>query len=267
MLWQPPADVPSPISFRLVGVGGTPPCLQCLEHRWDWGMWAYEGIDEFCASDLAAEAPEALCYSFHVVDSNDPSGAIEYDFEDISATGTATGIGQGGELAVTVPFTFIFDGNPVSDVIIGAAGGILIDETTGQIKTNNCEMPCNVCAQGPDDRFIAGFWDNLDPSQGGEIYYETLGAVGSRRFVVQWQDVPHRFDPTSAFTFQIVIHEDQEVFDVHYESVSQGLVFTAYGASATVGLQTSHVGGEATDYCYLTECLSYLEDGLAIRFY
>ena len=267
MVWQPPADVPSPISFRLVGVGGTPPCLQCLEHRWDWGMWAYEGLDEFCASDVATAAPDALCHRFHVVDSNDPSGAVSYNFEDISPTGTATGLGRNDDLVLTVPFSFLFDGNLVSDIVIGANGGILVDETTGQVKANNCELPCNVCAVGPDDRFIGGLWDALDPDLGGEIYYETLGAVGDRRFIIQWDGVPHKNDATAAFTFQIVLYENEEIFDVQYQTVSLGTASYAYGRSATVGMQTAHVGGQATDYCYTTECPSYLEDGLAIRFY
>ncbi len=264
MLWQAPAEIPSQVDVQLTGVGGTPPCLQCVEHAWDWGMWAYAGLDEFCDT-FGALAPVELCAYYHKMDSNDRSGAVEHGFFDISTGGTALNMGLHEEYGYTLKgWDIDFYGVSYDSFAVGANGGVLMSCLVGNVPGSNEELPTT--APGCSDRLVAPLWDEYRYDVGGEVYIALATVDSENAVIVQWDEVVPRDDMTATATFQMFMYDTSEMYEINYLTVSQGNAAVAYGASATVGIQY-HGREDHTEYCYEDECPDYLEDALTVRLY
>ncbi len=151
----------------------------------------------------------ASCSSFAYVDATCGNA-----FEDISATGVATGIGDEEELLVPIGFNFSLYGSPHADVYISDNGYLSFDLVTG-LSFLNQDIP----DPGNPNNVIAPMWDDLDPSAAGEIYYETRGTMPTRRFIVQWDGVPQYLD-VDANTFQVVLYEGTNCIEFRYLAVT-----------------------------------------------
>ncbi len=96
-------------------------------------------------------------------------------------------------------FDFTFYGATYSSVWVNSNGALQFDDNDDDYEVGD---------QIEDDygRVIAPFWADLDPDEGGDIYYNTLGTLGDRRFVVTWDDV---IDYEEEFnnTFQVILYE------------------------------------------------------------
>jgi hypothetical protein len=152
---------------------------------------------------------------------------------------------------------------------------------------------CNVCSNGfvslvmssdaaPENRLIpyrygppsmvAPFWDDLDPSSGGDVY--SWSDIEGHRFVVQFEDV-RRKHTSDTETFQVILYDHtyyptptgDSMILFQYESVSQA-------DSCTVGINYAHedelpqnrIGlGYVFDGDYAPNAAP-LHDGLAILF-
>ena len=75
-------------------------------------------------------------------------------------------------------------------------------------------------------------WDDLNPSAGGEIYYETVGAAPNRRFIALWDGVP-QFADTDSNTFQAVLHEGSNRIEFRYGLISP----QAFDGDFTMGIE------------------------------
>ncbi|HTW92953.1 MAG TPA: nidogen-like domain-containing protein [bacterium] len=119
----------------------------------------------------------------------------------------------------------------------------------------------------PDTRdpnsLIAPLWADLDPSQGGSVYY--LADTAHGRFIVSWMDVPsHGSGGSDSFTFQVVL------------DTSGGIVFQylRLPAPLRLGTDSCSVGIEndsgqvGLEYLYNdSPAENELHDSLAVRFY
>ncbi len=187
------------------------------------------------------------------------------------------------KVEVNIGFTFKFGNLSYTQVRIITNGLLQFDAETGlqRLWTNDClpstSLPSNIprCARDRSDYIVAGYWDDLDPSSGGSVYYATIGTAPDRMFVVTWENVPDFYTATSAYTFQIILYEKTGDIKFQYKSAD------CTGSSATIGVEindadyteyscnTSSVGaGRAILFCntyypcadyHFDEC--YPEDG------
>jgi hypothetical protein len=92
---------------------------------------------------------------------------------------------------------------------------------------------------------LAGFWTDLDPSQGGSVRFETMaappGSNASQVLVVDYSNVPIH-DQGGSNSFQIQVFNDG-TYEVHWASVSSPSVTATVGIeneAGTVGVQVEH---------------------------
>ncbi|WP_157496703.1 DUF6701 domain-containing protein [Hahella ganghwensis] len=112
----------------------------------------------------------------------------------------------------------------------GSDQGFYKDYTNESLPiTSDCSGNCPGYEE-PADRVILGYWDDLEPSLGGSITYDTLGSGSDRRFVATWDSVPRYNGPSTAYSVQIVLYETGEVLFRYGDD-------DATGTSATIGIE------------------------------
>ena len=187
-------------------------------------------------------------------------GLPNYDFVDISAIGTALGLGDDDAADVSMDFPFTLYGLTSQDMVIGNNGAIRFGITGDNVNFSN-----GVIANDIANNFIAPFWDDLD-SDTGDVYYRTTGTSPNRVFTVQWHERPHYdfFGGTTtgvgSTTFQVKLFETTNVIEFHYQDVQFEEEGFDFGASATVG-----IGGDVRgdEFSFNTASLS---DNFAISY-
>ena len=136
---------------------------------------------------------------------------------------------------IQLPFCFEFFGNTYTKCVIGSNGVISFD-INNALQYNtwpiNGPMPSNLdpymlnCIMGP--------WHDIDPSVGGQMYYELLGTAPCRTLVVSWYQVP-MFDCNNLInTQQTVLYETTNVIDIFLQN--KPVCTTWNGAAAIEGL-------------------------------
>ena len=172
-------------------------------------------------------------------------------FEDISATGTATGLSDDGNTIVTLPFLFSLDGVVSSDLVIGNNGAVHFNTTGSFVAAQNDPL------SGGSTQGFYPFWDDID-DDAGNVYHETRGFAPNRRFIVQWDNrdlwsLGTGGIPTDSITFQLVLHETSNEIHFVYADVNAADVTRDNGISATIGV----VGANgAYQYSFNTASLS-----------
>ena len=155
-----------------------------------------------------------------------------FNWIDISGTGTPLNLSDDDHAYLSLPFQVSFYDTDYDHIAVGSNGHIYFQDT-GSDFTNDC-IPAGT-AYGAD-AFIAGFWDDLDPGAGGQIYFEVQGTAPERMVIVQYNNVPHYFS-TDSMSFEIVMYEDSDDILMQYADVNFGDPALDLGASATVGVQ------------------------------
>jgi hypothetical protein len=189
---------------------------------------------------FGAGGPDTFGYTW--VDSNEPGGPA-YAFEDISETGTAISLGDDDNLQVPLPFSFPFYDELYDEVAIVSNG--FLDFGSASTAYSNAPIP----SSGDPNGLLAVFWDDLNPSDGGSIYYADME---DGRFIVQWDGVPF-YNTSSSLTFQAVLYADGRVL-YQYEDLGDAR------SSDTIGIENP-AGTDGLQVAYNT---AYAESGLAV---
>ena len=153
--------------------------------------------------------------------------------DDISGTGTSTGLSDDDQITVPIGFSLEFYDTPFTQAVISSNGHVYFSLETFTPLGGVCP---------PDDAGIVGnsymlgtFWDDLNPGAAGDVYYQTLGAVGNQRFVVQW-DVPFfGGDNMDLLRIQAMFHESGSI-EVCYVDTTSVANFGNNGADASAGI-------------------------------
>lgn len=154
--------------------------------------------------------------------------------DDISGTGTPTGLTDDSAQSVPIGFTFPFYGVDFTDVTIQSNGTMRWGDANYLTFSNTC-LPSGT---NPSTNVLYVFWDDLNPSTGaGEVYYETLGMPGNQRLVVQWDVANFGGDAVDLMRFQVMLHEATGIIDVCYVDTINGGNSADSGAEATSGIQ------------------------------
>jgi len=170
-------------------------------------------------------------YGYQWIDSNEPDGPV-YDWRDISMLGTLVTFSHNdvGTELMPIGFEFNFYGSNYSEFRINPNGWIGFgDDWTDY---HNYELP-RLDAPRPA---IFGFWDDLDPLQGGNVYYySTLDSL-----IVLFDNVIHYPGIyTGTYDFQMIMYANGHIL-FQYRQVSGDLDTATIGIQnedATVGLQ------------------------------
>ncbi len=189
--------------------------------------------------------PDAYGYTW--IDSDDPGGPA-FDWQDIQAVGTPLTLGDDDYVDVALPFAFIFYGVPKYSLKI-CSNGYLTFGSDGMDYTND-PIPDVI---DPND-FIAPFWDDLNPVDGGTVHY--YHDAMDDAFIVQYTGVPHYSGAgtTGLYTFQVIIRPDGGILYQYLEMI--GTL-----DSATIGIENA----PETDGLQVVYNAAYVHDDLAVK--
>ena len=172
--------------------------------------------------------------------------ATTFSFVDISGGSGGIAVLGGtddGTVALALPFAFTFYGQTYPFVCVSSNGALYFaaadSDCTGILDFANTDLSS---VTPPGDRpAVLPLWSDLtfQVAGAGAVFYQTLGAAGSRRFVVQWNDA---FPQGSAdpVTFQVILGEAGSSVLFQYKTVNLGAGNAASnGAHATIGIRNT----------------------------
>ncbi|RMH79556.1 MAG: T9SS C-terminal target domain-containing protein, partial [Calditrichaeota bacterium] len=176
------------------------------------------------------------------IDSDEPNGPT-FDWIDISGVGTPVSLGDDDFIEVPLPFTFSFYGVDHTSIKISSNGYLTFGLDATDFSNDPIPDPIE-----PND-VIAPFWDDLNPAQGGDVYYHS---PDPNTFIVQWDEVPH-FGSGGPYTFQAILKSDRRIL-FQYLDMNSPL------ESATIGIENFD-GSDGLEVVYNAP---YMHDNLAI---
>jgi len=164
-------------------------------------------------------------------------------FNDISSTCTDLGLEDESFTYVDLPFPVKIYGVSYTRLYISDNGAL----SKENIRIGYYNYPIPTYAY--DYNIIAPFWDDLNPSVGGKVCYQTLGSSPNRKFIIQWDNIPHYdIGGTNGVTFQVEFIENSSTIYYKYKDVYFGNSSYDKGASATVGIQKDASWGNQYSY-------------------
>jgi subtilisin family serine protease len=220
------------------------------------GVWNAEGTGEVTLTAGASFPGGSLQKSvlWHLPDYV-VSDDVPFDWVD-TAGGVASGVtGDDDSAQIPVGFDFEFFGASHDTVAI-SSNGYLTFGLSGSSYYNE-RIPH---AAQPSD-LIAVYWDDLDPSGGGEVVYLLEGSAPSRSLTVEWRGVPY-FGSGLAATIQATLYEADGRIVFRYLDVVSGNASHDRGISATVGIEDA-TGQRGIQYSHNESAIS---NGMAIEF-
>ena len=173
--------------------------------------------------------------------------ALGFEWIDISGIGTELSFSHNDEAAdpISLDFDFPFYGETYTQCIVNPNGWIGFGEDNTTWQNQNIPSPS---APRPA---IFGLWDDLDPLQGGAVYYHS----NSQRFVLWFDNVVHYPGNTNGvYNFQMVLYPDGNIL-VNYLNIS------GTDESQTVGIQN----GDGTIGLQVVYNDEYVEDNLSLH--
>ena len=185
--------------------------------------------------------PDAFGYQW--IDSNEPGGP-EYTWTEINFCGNLIGEGDdSNEGPFEIGFPFYFYGNEYSAVRVCSNGFLSLTSTA--TAYDNEAIPSST----DPNALLAPFWDDLNPNDGGQMYYYQWGD----QFIVEWDAIPH-YGSGNPETFQVILNSDGSIL-FNYKIVADG-------SSATVGIENEN----GTDGLQVVFNSSYLSSEKSILF-
>ncbi|AKF02889.1 myxococcus cysteine-rich repeat containing protein [Sandaracinus amylolyticus] len=135
----------------------------------------------------------------------------------------------------TLPIPFTFFGTAMTHWAASSNGLLQIASSTfsGYEFSGSDTIPDTDAPNG----YISPFWDDLVVSAPGSVRWLVTGADGSRRFVVEWNQV-EIWNQTGRLTFQAHLLEGSNAIELHYCS-STSTSGRFLGNSATIGIENS----------------------------
>jgi hypothetical protein len=171
---------------------------------------------------------------------------VVFSFVDLAVGGGSASVLTGvddGVVPLIIPFPFRFYGTPYTVVCVSANGALYFvpgaDACSGINDFGNVDI--TTTATPKELPAALPLWSDLtfEVPGAGAVLYQTIGALGSRRFVIQWQNAyPH--GASNPVTFQVVLAELVHTLTFQYQSVGAGVTnAAANGGAATVGIRNT----------------------------
>jgi gliding motility-associated-like protein len=127
---------------------------------------------------------------------------------------------------INLPFNFCFFGANYNQVVIGSNGIISFNTTYagGFCQWNLQGLPAGIPTTALPTASIMGIYQDIDPTNLGDIYYQLTGTAPCRKLIVSFNQVPYYGDPNSVSTSscpsplfttsQIVLYETTNAIDI-----------------------------------------------------
>jgi hypothetical protein len=152
-------------------------------------------------------------YGYYFTDSTEAGGPT-YSWVEINGSGTATGLGDDNYTGlIPLGFTFNYYGTDYTSVYIMSNGWLSFVDQNAWYQEQ--DFPYNDACVAP----ISALSTDLDPGDGGEVYYQMLGTAPNRTFIVEWDSVPHHVFGGSN-TFEIILYEGSNEIIFQYSSLT-----------------------------------------------
>jgi hypothetical protein len=168
--------------------------------------------------------------------------ATVYSFVDVSTSGVGVLSGIDDGLApLTMPFSFQFYGHAYTMVCASSNGALYFIASSSSCSGFNDFANTDLTVTGPPASLpaVLPFWSDLtfQVPGAGALFYQTLGTVvGSRKFVVQWNNA-YPQGSSSPVTFQVILSEGSNNILFQYQTVALGTANPASnGKLATIGM-------------------------------
>ena len=179
-------------------------------------------------------------FGYEWIDSDEPNGPA-YVWDDISSTGTEITNwtptssfdpkDEGISDPIPIGFDFKFYGTPYNQIYVSSNGFLTFSSFSSNTYTNSqipdASIPNNI---------IAAFWDDLDGSSQGAVYYLQDG----NKFIIQFNNWQH-YPSTGSVTFQVVLFSTGKI-TIYYNSLTEVNSSTTgiENADGTVGLEVAY---------------------------
>lgn len=183
-------------------------------------------------------------------DANYQISYAAYDLRDVSASGTEVVLGDdqvGGP--IPIGFAFEFYGELYTQAYISSNGFI----TFNAGSQSGCCSGVPIPTPGGIDNFVAGFWEDLNPANGGTIRYQTLGAPPNREFVVGFYQIEH-FRGNTPVEMEMILRENGDVIELQYTTAT-----TVGEGNHSVGVESA--GGQFGTQVDYGNGFAYSEEG------
>jgi subtilisin family serine protease len=191
-------------------------------------------------------------FGYKWIDSNEPSGPA-FVWNDISASGTlltswtqvsSTWNAKDEGFSGPINFNFKLYGVQNTQLFVNSNGYITFTAPT-TVSYSNASIPTAAAPNG----YVAAFWDDLDGSTQGNVYYKTEGD----KIIIQYDDWGRYNSSSDHYTFQIVLYSSGRV--LFYYKTMTGII-----NSATIGIE-NQAGNGGLPVVYN---LNYISNNLAV---
>ncbi len=197
------------------------------------------------AVTLGRGGPDVYGYMWQDSD----EGAVQYDWQDISATGTAmTFIDDSVRGPFQISFDFPFYDGAYNQVWVSSNGFVSFTST----NNNGCCSGQPIPSMDEINNIIAWAWKDLYPSSGYSAHY----LAEADKFTIQFANYGE-YARNGRVTAQIILHSNGTI-KLQYQSFSSGFETNR----ATVGIENE----DGSDGLQVVHNASYLHDELAIEF-
>ncbi len=171
--------------------------------------------------------------------------ATVYSFVDISTGGAASVLAGADDATavLTLPFTFHFYGTSYTQVCVSSNGALYFVTATGACSgiADFANTDLTITAVPGDLPAVLPFWSDLtfQVPGSGAVFYQTTGAPGTRKFIVQWNNAYPQGSPNPV-TFQVILSEGTNRLLFQYKTVDLGGANPATrGSDATIGIRNA----------------------------
>ena len=148
---------------------------------------------------------------------------------------------------VFLPFPFTHYGNTYNEVRISSNGNLQFGASNSAAYFNDAIPSAAVPNNG-----IYPMWDDYNPFQQGDIYWQEDGTAPARKFIVEWNNVTQYTAgdlwPVTSETFQVILHEDTGAIEFRYGTITpvntsgidQGAGVDGSGGDRTIGVENAN---------------------------
>jgi len=160
-----------------------------------------------------------------------------------------------------IGFTFQFYGNNYTDFYVGSNGwiGFSSGQPTSYIASS---IPDAISTVIPRNCIMLS-WEDLNPSTGGQVLYQTIGTAPNRKLVFTFDNVTY-FASTLTMTSQVVLYEGSNVIDNHITNKTLHSNPSVQGIHNLLGTSATVVPGRnATIWSASNESVRYFPSGVS----